>query len=138
MKQSVELLLNTAQRGLTNKFLTVALAALTGVTSLASAQPALAQSDDANRFETPTVFQAAGPSAASIQSTVDQFRAALGAVNNANTPGQTSGRREINWDGGSPANAATSLSGTPLTAFLTVAPTSPLAEADLSKPHRRA
>jgi hypothetical protein len=118
MKQSVELLLNTAQRGLTNKFLTVALAALTGVTSLASAQPALAQSDDANRFETPTVFQAAGPSAASIQSTVDQFRAALGAVNNANTPGQTSGRREINWDGGSPANAATSLSGTPLTAFL--------------------
>jgi hypothetical protein len=29
-----------------------------------------------------------------------------------------SGHREINWDGGSPTNAATSLSGTPLTAFL--------------------
>jgi hypothetical protein len=81
-------------------------------------QPALAQSDDAKRFETPTVFQAAGPSAASIQSTVDQYRAALGAVNNGNNPGQTSGHREINWDGGSPTNATTSLSGTPLTTFL--------------------
>src|SRR3984893_13696383 len=118
MEQNVELLFNKAQSRLTNKLLTLALAAFTGVTCLASAQPALAQSDDAKRFETPTVFQAAGPSAASIQSTVDQFRAALGAVNNANTPGQTSGRREINWDGGSPTNAATSLSGTPLTAFL--------------------
>src|SRR6266849_3486388 len=118
MKQNVKLLLNTAQSRLTNKLLTVALAAFTGVTCLASAQPALAQSDDAQRFETPTVFQAAGPSGASIQSTVDQFRAALGTVNNANNPGQVSGRREINWDGGSPTNAATTLSGTPLTAFL--------------------
>jgi hypothetical protein len=118
MKQNVKLLLNTAQSRLTNKLLTLALAAFTGVACLASAQPALAQSDDAKRFETPTVFQAAGPSAASIQSTVDQFRAALGTVNNANNPGQVSGRREINWDGGSPTNAATTLSGTPLTAFL--------------------
>ena len=118
MKQNVRLLLNTAQSRLTNKLLTVALAAFTGVTSLASAQPAPGQSDDAKRFETPTVFQAAGPSAASIQSTVDQFRAALGTVDNANNPGQVSGRREINWDGGSPTNAATTLSGTPLTAFL--------------------
>jgi len=118
MKQNVELLLNKAQSRLTNKLLTLALAAFTGVICLASAQPALAQSDDAQRFETPTVFQAAGPSAASIQSTVDQYRAALGAVNNGNNPGQTSGRREINWDGGSPTNAATTLSGTPLTAFL--------------------
>jgi hypothetical protein len=118
MKQNVELLLNKAQSRLTNKLLTLALAAFTGVTCLASAQTLLAQSDDAQRFETPTVFQAAGPSAASIQSTVDQYRAALGAVNNGNNPGQTSGRREINWDGGSPTNAATTLSGTPLTAFL--------------------
>jgi hypothetical protein len=118
MKQNVELLLNKVQSRLTNKLLTLALAAFTGVTCLVSAQPALAQSDDAQRFETPTVFQAAGPSAASIQSTVDQYRAALGAVNNGNNPGQTSGRREINWDGGSPTNAATTLSGTPLTAFL--------------------
>src|SRR3984893_7685035 len=118
MEQNVELLFNKAQSRLTNKLLTLALAAFTGVTCLASAQPALAQSDDANHFEPPPVFQAAGPSAASIQSTVDQFRAALGAVKNGNNPGQTSGRREINWDGGSPTNAATTLSGTPLTAFL--------------------
>ena len=118
MKQNVKLLLNPAPSRLSNKLLTVALAGFTGVTCLASAQPALAQSDDAKRFETPTVFQAAGPSAASIQSTVDQFRAALGTVDNANNPGQVSGRREINWDGGSPTNAATTLSGTPLTAFL--------------------
>src|SRR5262245_42040950 len=50
---------------------------------------------------TPVVFQAAGPTAASIQGTVDAFRAALGDPNNANNPGPlTSGRREINWDGG--------------------------------------
>ena len=118
MKQNVELLSNKAQSRLTNKLLTLALAAFTGVTCLASVQPALAQSDDAKRFETPTVFQAAGPSAVSIQSTVDQYRAALGAVNNGNNPGQTSGHREINWDGGSPTNATTSLSGTPLATFL--------------------
>ena len=90
------------------------------VAGLVLVQPAAAQSNDfaAKPFVAPTVFQAAGPSAASIQSTVDQFRAALGTVNNANNPGQVSGRREINWDGGSPTNAATTLSGTPLTTFL--------------------
>jgi hypothetical protein len=91
------------------------------VTGLVLVQPAAAQSDDvaAKRFVAPTVFQAAGPSAASIQSTVDEFRAALGTTNNVNNPGPlASGRREINWDGGSPTNATTSLSGTPLTAFL--------------------
>ena len=47
------------------------------------------------------VFQAAGPNAASIQGTVDAFRAALGNPNNANNPGPiATGRREINWDGG--------------------------------------
>jgi hypothetical protein len=50
---------------------------------------------------TPIVFQAAGPDAESIQSTVDAFRAAVGEPNNANNPGPLpSGRREINWDGG--------------------------------------
>jgi hypothetical protein len=112
MKQYVRLPLNKAQSRLTNKLLTVALAALTGVTCLAGTQPALAQS------KAPTVFQAAGPSVASIQSTVDQFRAALGLVNNGNNSGLASGHREINWDGGSPTNATTSLSGTPLTTFL--------------------
>src|SRR6478672_11098800 len=47
------------------------------------------------------VFQGAGPNPASIQSAVDQFRAALGGINNANAPGPLAGgRREINWDGG--------------------------------------
>ena len=45
-----------------------------------------------------------GQTAASIQSTVDAFRAALGGSNNGNNPGPLlSGRREINWDGGNPA-----------------------------------
>ena len=82
------------------------------VSGLVVVQPALAQSNavSAKGFVAPTVFQAAGPSAASIQSTVDQFRAALGAVNNANNPGPLTS--------GSPTNATTTLTGTPLTTFL--------------------
>ncbi|HLO06329.1 MAG TPA: hypothetical protein VK198_06810 [Terriglobales bacterium] len=117
MKPNLKLLLNKAQSRLTNNLRTVVLA---GVACVAGVQPTYAQTvaAAAQRFVAPTVFQAAGTSAASIQSTVDQFRAALGVTNNGNNPGQASGRREINWDGGSPTNAATSLSGTPLTAFL--------------------
>jgi hypothetical protein len=98
----------------------VALAAFTCVNGLASAQSALAQSDDVTEKHSavPTVFQAEGPSAASIQSTVDQFRAALGATNNGNNIGQPSGRREINWDGGNPNITATALGATPFTVFL--------------------
>jgi len=45
------------------------------------------------------VFSAAGANAAAIQSTVDTFRTALGALN-PNVAGSVgSGRREINWDG---------------------------------------
>jgi hypothetical protein len=63
------------------------------------------------------VFQAAGPDAASIQSVVDQFRAAFGGVNNGNAPGPlTEGRREINWDGG--GSTATSPGPTPFDVFL--------------------
>lgn len=52
------------------------------------------------------VFPAAGPNAAAIQSTVDAFRASLGALN-PNTAGSAgSGRREINWDGVPDALAA--------------------------------
>ena len=46
------------------------------------------------------VFQAAGPTAASIQGTVDAYRTALGALNASNPGPLPSGRREINWDGG--------------------------------------
>src|SRR5262245_52655620 len=72
-------------------------------TSVAALGTAQAQGDDdrSKEFVTPTVFQAAGPTIASIQSTVDQYRAALGLVNNGIAPGPlASGRREINWDGG--------------------------------------
>ena len=65
-----------------------------------------------------TVFQAAGPNAASIQSAVDQYRAALGNPN-GNTAGPlAAGRREINWDGGSTTNTATSPGPTPFDVFL--------------------
>lgn len=71
----------------------------------------------AKSFVPPAVFQAAGPTIASIQSTVDQYRAALGAPNNGNEPGPLAGgRREINWDGG--GSNATSLGPTPFTVFL--------------------
>src|SRR5690349_7386570 len=64
-------------------------------------QTTYAQGNTPKDSVTPTVFQAAGPNAAAIQSTVDAFRAALGTPNNGNTPGPLgSGRREINWDGG--------------------------------------
>jgi hypothetical protein len=68
------------------------------------------------------VFQAAGPNAASIQGTIDAFRAALGDPNNANNPGPLpSGRREINWDGGAgnndPATAVTTPPATPFIVF---------------------
>jgi PEP-CTERM motif-containing protein len=50
---------------------------------------------------TPIVFSAGGDAtAASIQPTVDAFRAQLGATNNGNGGSTVGGRREINWDGG--------------------------------------
>jgi hypothetical protein len=52
---------------------------------------------------------------ASIQGTVNSFRAALGDPNNGNAAGPLgSGRREINWDGG---GAATTISATPFNGF---------------------
>jgi hypothetical protein len=64
------------------------------------------------------VFSAGGDStSASIQPTVDAFRAALGEPNNGNMSGPLiSGRREINWDGG--GSTTSSSAGTPFDAFL--------------------
>src|SRR2546423_11831192 len=74
--------------------------------------------DTAKDFVLPKVFQAAGPTVASIQSTVDEYRAALGQPNNGNAAGPlTSGRREINWDGGG-ANNNTTSPVTPFNVFL--------------------
>jgi hypothetical protein len=71
-----------------------------------------------NEVETPIVFQAAGPNAASIQSMVDQYRLALGNPLNGNAPGPlAAGRREINWDGGG-NNNTTSPGPTPFDVFL--------------------
>lgn len=55
--------------------------------------------------------------AASIQATVDLFRADLGNPNNGNAVGPLlTGRREINWDGG--GVSTTTNSGTPFFGFL--------------------
>jgi len=49
----------------------------------------------------PVVFSDAGATPADILDTVNAFRGAVGAPNNANAPGPLpGGRREINWDGG--------------------------------------
>src|SRR5262245_32666186 len=62
------------------------------------------------------VREASGPTTASIQAAVDQFRNDLGA-NNGVTPGsQPGGRREINWDGGGAA-APPTLDPSPMTRF---------------------
>jgi hypothetical protein len=64
------------------------------------------------------VFQAAGPNGDSIQSTITEFRNALGDNNGITTVPPvtplTTGRREINWDGGSTANTTTTLTQTPV------------------------
>jgi hypothetical protein len=71
-----------------------------------------------------TVFQAAGPDAASIQGTVDAYRAALGDPNNGNDPnnldasGLPIGRREINWDGAQGNSTNTTGPVTPFDTFL--------------------
>jgi hypothetical protein len=68
----------------------IALIALTAVAFAGGNSPSWAS---------PVVYSAAGASPAGIQSDVDAFRAALGALN-ANVAGSFgSGRREINWDG---------------------------------------
>ena len=80
---------------------------------------ALAQQGTGRDFVAPTVFQAAGPTFASIQNTVEEYRTALGATNNGNAVGPIQdGRREINWDGGNPNNTATAVVGTPFNGFL--------------------
>jgi hypothetical protein len=65
---------------------------------------ARAQTAGARAYEAPIVFQAAGPDGASIQASVDGYRAALGEVNNCNAPG--------------PLATATSIAATPFAGFL--------------------
>ena len=77
-----------------------------------------AENHTAKHFVAPVVFQAAGPTAGSIQGTVDEFRAFLGGGNNGNGGAVGGGRREINWDGGSTTNLTTTISGSPFAGFL--------------------
>jgi len=82
-------------------------------------QSAHAQGLPAREFVAPVIFQAAGSTAASIQSTVDAYRAAVGEPNNGNNPGPLkNGRREINWDGGNPNVLDTTAPVTPFNVFL--------------------
>ena len=109
-----------------NRHTSFGAAVLMGVALLAGAGPgrvantvqaAGQENNRSPRPAPPVVFQAAGPTIASIQSMVDAFRAALGAVNNGNVAGPLAeGRREINWDGG--GSTATSLVPTPFDGFL--------------------
>jgi hypothetical protein len=87
------------------KYTLLTLAAIFGLLAVMMLGPVRqtvhAQDNTTKDFVAPTVFQAAGPNAASIQSSVDAFRTALGNPNNGNLAGPlATGRREINWDGG--------------------------------------
>jgi hypothetical protein len=104
-----------------NKTLTCTIAAAIAASTTFNWNPApstaLAQGPAAHEFVAPSVFQAAGPTSASIAGTIDAFRLALGGLNNGNVAGPLAeGRREINWDGG--GSTATSLVPTPFTGFL--------------------
>jgi len=86
----------------------------------ADAQDGIAEVSIADEDAIPvSVFQAAGPAAASIQSSVDQFRDAVGKTDRGNLAGAVCDcRREINWDGGSKTNLATAITGNPFAGFL--------------------
>jgi len=103
---------------LLNRVLATALLAV--VVLVPVGQTAQAQSKSKEDLFPPTVFQAAGSTADSIQSTVDAFRAALGNPNNGNNPPplDRSGHREINWDGGNPNIVTTTPPVTPFNTFL--------------------
>jgi len=77
-----------------------------------------AQDNTTRDFVPPAVFQAAGPNAASIQSVVDAYRAALGNPNNGNAGSLMTGHREINWDGAGGVDTSTTPPANPFNVFL--------------------
>ena len=98
-------------------FLVLAFGLLSVTVLVPVGRTAQAQGKNFKELVVPTVFQAAGASAESIQSTVDEFRAALGDPNNGNTTEPLeNGRREINWDGG--GSDVTTAPVTPFNVFL--------------------
>jgi hypothetical protein len=96
---------------LTAVFVVLAISAIN-----AAPEPAIAKDNTDKNFEAPQVFQAAGPNTASLQGTLDAYRAALGNPNNLNLGPQADGHREINWDG---AVAGTDTTTDPVTPFNT-------------------
>jgi hypothetical protein len=90
---------------------------LLSILVLVSIPQASAQGRTSKDFVPPIVFQAAGPTVGSIQGTVDEFRAALGDPNGNAAGPLSSGRREINWDGGSINNQTTAVAGNPFAGF---------------------
>ena len=97
----------------------LAIVAVLGVLSMMVSVPIRQAYAAQPAFVPPSVFQAAGLTADSIQGAVDEFRAALGGIDNGNNPGQLSGRREINWDGGGAATNTTD-PVTPFETFLNI------------------
>ena len=97
--------------------LVVAFGLLSVMVLVSFGQGAEAQGKKSTALLPPTVFQAAGPTADSIQSTVDAFRAVLGDNNLSNPGPLASGRREINWDGGGGVDTTTA-PVTPFNVFL--------------------
>jgi hypothetical protein len=77
-----------------------------------------AQDNTTRDFVAPAVFQAAGPNAASIQSVVEAYRAALGNPNNGNAGSLMTGHREINWDGTGGVDTSTTPPANPFNVFL--------------------
>jgi len=104
------------------KYVLLTFAAVFGLFSLTlpitTHQTVQAQENTIKDFAPPTVFQAAGPNVASIQSSVDAFRAALGNPNNGNAGSLTTGHREINWDGAGGLDTSTTAPVTPFNVFL--------------------
>ncbi len=112
----------TKERATMKKPILLTVVAAFGLLSVMVSVPdrqAHAQGNTSTDVVPPIVFQAAGPTKESIQSTVDEYRAALGEPNNPNGPSPDPhiGRREINWDGGG-ANDTTDVPVTPFNVFL--------------------
>ena len=88
------------------------------ISTTIAVRSAYAQENTTRDFVPPAVFQAAGPNAASIQSVVDAYRAALGNPNNGNAGSLMTGHREINWDGAGGVDTSTTGPVTPFNVFL--------------------
>ena len=79
------------------KHMGLTLVAVFGFLSVMVLVPISQTAQAQGKLVAPMIFQAAGPTAESIEGTVEAYRTALGEPNNANAPGPLAeGRREIN------------------------------------------